>query len=147
GSTDGTQDIARDLGARVAENAWVGYGPQKRFGEDLCRNDWLLNLDGDETVTPELAEEIRAIFADHAPPAYDGYKIPIVDVLPGEESPGRLARALVPVRLYRRDRGRYADSTVHDRVEFAPGARIGRLRGIVLHRSIRSLAEQFAKLE
>ncbi|MEP2437055.1 MAG: glycosyltransferase, partial [Roseibium sp.] len=44
GSSDGTVAVAEQLGARVLENAWPGYGPQKRFGEDQCRNDWLLNL-------------------------------------------------------------------------------------------------------
>lgn len=146
GSTDGTQDVARQLGAVVIENEWPGYGLQKRFGEDACRNTWLLNLDADEEVTAELAAEVRALFADGGP-APDGYEISIVDLLPREERPGRFAHALVPVRLYRRDRGRYSDSPVHDRVEFETGARIARLKGIVLHRSIRSLGEQIAKLD
>jgi glycosyltransferase involved in cell wall biosynthesis len=53
GSTDGTQQIAQDLGARVIFNEWPGFGPQKRFGEDQCRNDWVLNLDGDEVLSDE----------------------------------------------------------------------------------------------
>ncbi len=52
GSTDETVAVAEQLGARVIRNDWPGYGPQKRFGEDQCRNDWLLNLDADEEVTP-----------------------------------------------------------------------------------------------
>ena len=50
GSTDGTQAIATDLGARVIERDWPGYGPQKRFAEEQCRHPWLLNLDADEVV-------------------------------------------------------------------------------------------------
>lgn len=145
-STDDTHAVARDLGAAVVENAWPGYGLQKQFAEDRCRNNWLLNLDADEAATPELAEEIRALFAT-GDPAADGYEIPIVDVFPGEERPGRFAYSLAPVRLYRRDRGRYVDSAVHDRVAFAAGARIARLRGIIHHRSIRSLGDQLAKLD
>ena len=70
GSTDGTQDVAEELGARVIFNAWPGYGPQKRFAEEQCRHDWLLNLDADEVVPPDLAAEIAALFAagDAAPP-------------------------------------------------------------------------------
>lgn len=145
-SRDGTQEVARELGATVVENAWPGYGPQKRFAEDRCRSTWLLNLDADEAVTPELEAEIRALFAGGEPDA-DGYEIAIVDLFPGEERPGRFAHALAPVRLYRRDRGRYAESSVHDRVAFAPGARIARLKGVMLHRSIRSLGDQLAKLD
>ena len=146
GSSDGTDEVASELGAVVIRNAWQGYGPQKRFAEDHCRNNWLLNLDADEAVTPELEAEIRQLFAAGEPPA-DGYEIAIVDLFPGEERPGRFAHWLAPVRLYRRDRGRYVDSPVHDRVAFAPGARIARLKGVMHHRSIRSLADQIAKLD
>ena len=146
GSTDGTREISRDLGAAVFENAWPGYGEQKRFGEDQCRNRWLLNLDADEEVTEELRGEISALFSGREPDA-DGYEITIVNLFPGEAHPGRFAHALSPVRLYRRDRGRYSPSPVHDRVAFEPGARIARLRGRVYHRSIRSLGEQLSKLD
>lgn len=145
-SSDGTDEVARGLGASVIENAWQGYGQQKRFAEDCCRNNWLLNLDADEAVTPELQAEIRALFAA-GEPAADGYEIAIVDLFPGEKQPSRFAYRLAPVRLYRRDRGRYANSPVHDRVAFGPDARIVRLKGIIHHRSIRSLGDQIAKLD
>jgi glycosyltransferase involved in cell wall biosynthesis len=145
-TTDETAEVARRHGAEVVTNAWAGYGPQKRFGEDRCRNTWLLNLDADEAVTPELRAEIVGLFANGEPQA-DGYKIAIVDLFPGEERPSRFAYRLSPVRLYRRDRGRYADSPVHDRVAFSPDARISRLKGIIHHRSIRSLGDQISKLD
>ena len=56
GSTDDTVRIAESFGARVIANAWPGYGPQKRFAEEQCRNDWLFNLDADEAATPALAQ-------------------------------------------------------------------------------------------
>jgi len=62
GSTDDTVRIAESLGARVVFNAWPGFGYQKRFAEDQCRNDWLFDLDADEVVSPDLASEIRKIF-------------------------------------------------------------------------------------
>src|SRR5215212_11290934 len=62
GSTDGTQEVAAEIGVRVVYNPWPGYGLQKRFGEDQCRHEWLLNLDADEVVSPELLAEIRALF-------------------------------------------------------------------------------------
>ena len=58
GSTDGTRDLAAELGARVIEHAWPGYGPQKRFAEEQCRHRWILNIDADEVVTPALSVEI-----------------------------------------------------------------------------------------
>ena len=145
GSTDGTRAVAEGLGARVIANAFGGYGPQKRFAEDQCRHPWLLNLDADEVVPPGLAAEIAALFAGGEPPLA-AYEIAIAEIFPGEARPHPLAYALHPVRLYRRDRGRYAASTVHDRVQLEPGTAVGRLKGTIHHHSVRSLGEQLAKL-
>jgi len=145
GSTDGTQAIAEGLGARVIFNPWPGYGQQKRFGEDQCRHEWLLNLDADEELSPALREEIKALFAQGEPP-HPAYGIRIAETYPGEAAPHPLAYRIAPVRLYRRDVGRYSSSLVHDRVDLKPGTKTGKLRGLVHHRSIRSLGDQIAKL-
>lgn len=145
GSTDATRDIAAQQGARVIERPFDGYGPQKRFAEDQCRHHWVLNIDADEMVPPDLKKEIATLLSAASPPA-DAYKIRIAEVFPGEGAPHRFAYALAPVRLYRRDIGRYAASPVHDRVELPPRARVGRLRGTIHHFSVRSLGDQIAKL-
>jgi glycosyltransferase involved in cell wall biosynthesis len=145
GSSDGTQAVAEGLGARVVHNPWPGYGPQKRFAEEQCRHAWLLNIDADEVVPADLAAEIGRVMADGAP-GVDGFEIRIAEIFPGEDKPHPLAYALAPVRLYRKERGRYADSLVHDRVEFPPGARFGRLAGVIHHFSVRSIGDQLEKL-
>lgn len=144
GSTDDTVAIAKAHGARVIFNAWPGYGPQKRFAEDQCKHTWLLNIDADEWVPPALADEIRAVLA-RAPDA-DGFTIPIAEVFPGEDAPHPFAYALTPVRLYRRDKGRYVDSTVHDRVAFTGTPKIGKLKTAIHHFSVRSIGDQMRKL-
>ncbi|CAA2140043.1 MULTISPECIES: glycosyltransferase family 2 protein [Methylobacterium] len=145
GSTDGTQALAASLGARVIHNTWSGYGPQKRFAETVCRHDWLLNLDADEVVPPDLSDAIRTLFAA-GEPAHPAYRIAIAEIFPGESRPHPWAYALHPVRLYRKDRGRYSPSPVHDRVELDPGASVGRLKGVIHHFSVRSLGDQLDKL-
>jgi glycosyltransferase involved in cell wall biosynthesis len=145
GSTDDTVAIAKAHGARVIFNAWPGYGPQKRFAEDQCKHPWLLNLDGDEWVPPALADEIRAALASGAPDV-DGFTIPIAEVFPGEDEPHRFAYVLKPVRLYRRDKGRYPDSTVHDRVAFTGTPKIAKLKTAIHHFSVRSIGDQMRKL-
>ncbi len=60
GSMDRTVEIAESLGARVISNPWPGYGKQKNFAQDHARNDWVLNIDADEEVSPELRDEILA---------------------------------------------------------------------------------------
>ncbi|MGZ3687893.1 MAG: glycosyltransferase family 2 protein [Bdellovibrionota bacterium] len=59
GSSDKTVELARSLGARVLHNAWPGYGQQKNFAQEKAAHDWVLNVDADEVVSPELAREIR----------------------------------------------------------------------------------------
>ena len=145
GSADGTEALARAAGARVIEHEFTGYGPQKRFAEDQCAHDWLLNLDADEVVPPELCAEIAALFTS-GEPAADAYTVPIAEVFPGEDAPHAFAYTLKPVRLYRRSKGRYVDSIVHDRVALQPGARTGALKNAIHHFSVRSIGDQIGKL-
>ena len=145
GSTDDTIAVAEQLGARVIHNDWPGYGPQKRFGEDQCHNDWLLNLDADEEVTPELAAEIKAKFADDSYGTADGWRIMIRDMYAHETEPASWAYGYHQIRLYDRRKGRFSDSIVHDTVRPNEGAKIANLAGIMAHRSIRSLDFQVGK--
>src|SRR5258708_6256521 len=69
GSRDDTAALAARLGARVIEHAWEGFGPQKNFAVAQARHDWVLCLDADERVTPELAAAIRALFTKRNPGA------------------------------------------------------------------------------
>lgn len=145
GSTDGTHDVARAFGAKLIETHWRGYGPQKRFAEEQCSNVWVLNLDSDEEITPELKAEIAALFADGGPPL-DAYSFPILEVLPAWSTPGIFPHTVRPVRLYRLDKGRYADSLVHDRVVMAEDAKVGSLVHHVNHFSMVTLSQVLRKL-
>ena len=145
GSTDGTQDLCTARGAKVIHNDWPGYGPQKRFAEDQCQHDWLLNLDADEVLSPQIIAAIRSAFAT-APDA-DGYMFAIRDCLPGEARPRPFAHTTRAVRLYDRRKGRYVDSLVHDRVKFSiDNPAIKPLSGLVWHYSVVSLGQFIDKL-
>ena len=143
GSTDGTQQLAEAEGARVIFNAWPGFGQQKRFGETQCRNDWLINLDADEVVSPPLASEIQNLFAA-GEPALAVYTLRINDVYPGQTTPRPWASDYVQPRLYDRRRVRFKDSPIHDSLDIA-GMKIGALKGDVHHFSARSFDDQLAK--
>ena len=112
GSTDGTVEIAQAAGARVAQRAFDGYGPQKIFAESLCSHDWVLNVDADEVVTPALAEEIRR--AAKGPPG--AFRVRILNVYPGDTAPRPLANDYNVVRFYHRSIGGYRDHKLFDRV-------------------------------
>jgi glycosyltransferase involved in cell wall biosynthesis len=145
GSDDGTQQLAERMGAKVIQNDWPGYGPQKRFAEDHCDQGWLLNLDADEVMTEELVEEIKNLFKN-GEPAMPAYSIAFVEVFPGEKRPHPLAFAMTAVRLYKKSAGRYADSLVHDRVQLNKSTKVGALKAPALHYSVRSLGDQIDKL-
>ena len=147
GSTDGTPEIAAAMGARVITNApFPGYGPQKRFGEDQCSHRWLLNLDADEELSDRLVADIRALFAQ-GEPACDGVRMPIAEMFPGEAQPHRFAYAVKKIRLYRQGTGRFDASPIFDDVRMAKGTLVVAVRGMVMHRSIRSLGDQLRKLD
>jgi glycosyltransferase involved in cell wall biosynthesis len=145
GSTDGTQELAARLGARVIGNAWPGYGLQKQFGEDQCRHDWMLNIDADEVVSPDMARAITALLEqdDLVPGAF---ATKIIEMFPGEAKPHPWAFALSPVRFYHKAVGRYNASPVHDRVDLVAGTVTQTLAGVIEHHSIRSLGHELIKL-
>jgi glycosyltransferase involved in cell wall biosynthesis len=143
GSTDATVSVAAEQGARVIFNPWPGFGQQKRFAEDQCRNDWLLNLDADEVVPRELAIEIEALFAA-GPPSLAVYGCDVLDVYPGQVAPRRFAKDHYCLRLYDRRRARFRNDTLFDSVD-AGHQTVGRLKGVLYHFSIRSLDHLAAK--
>lgn len=145
GSRDDTVAVAQAHGARVIQNPWQGYGPQKRFAEECCRRTWLLNLDADEALSPELQQNLRRLFAQ-GPPNRDAYRLVIRAVCPHEQLPHPWAYANRPIRLYDRRRGRFSDSLVHDSVLLSEGAQVGSLRGDVYHRGMVSLDQLIAKI-
>ena len=72
GSEDQTCNIAKKMGARVEQQAWLGFGAQKNKAVELADNDWVFVLDADERITPELQDEIISTLKN---PQFDGYRI------------------------------------------------------------------------
>lgn len=144
GSTDRTVEIAQAQGAQVHFNPWTGYGPQKSFGERLCRHDWVLNVDADEVVSPELAAEIRALFADGAAPAPAAYLLKVPTVYPGDTKPRPFANDYNIVRFYHRSVAAFLDHPVYDRVMLR-GIKPKQLRHPVYHYSHISFAHVIEK--
>src|SRR5271155_3920343 len=79
GSTDETVAIAREFNARIFVEPWRGYGPGVNSAIDKCTGDWILNLDADEVVTPELQEEIQSLLSGS--PKFDAYMIPRLNLI------------------------------------------------------------------
>ena len=119
GSKDRTCAIARERGARVVVEAWRGYVAQKQFAIELCTKDWVLLLDADEEVSPELAEEIRAAIAGPNPAS--GYKLPRKNFFLGRWIRHGGFYPDPKLRLFRCGQGFVTGHDPHDRCELKPG--------------------------
>ncbi|MBI2216385.1 MAG: glycosyltransferase family 2 protein [Candidatus Rokubacteria bacterium] len=141
GSEDKTVEIARGFTDQVFTRSWVGFAAQKNFALDRASGDWVLSLDADEAVTPELRDEIVKILASGEGPA--GYAVPRRNVFWGRwVRHGRLYPDW-QIRLFRRGRGRFVDRSVHESV--AIDGTVGRLDGALVHRSYRDVADFLAR--
>ncbi len=134
GSTDATLQIARSMGAEVSTSPdWQGFGIQKNRALALAKSDWVLSLDADERVTPELQAEILATLEA---PAFDVYSFPRLSSYCGQYMrhsgwyPDRVTR------LFRRHAARFSDDLVHEKI--ITSSRVGQLRSPLLHESFRS---------
>ncbi len=143
GSTDDTVAICESFGAKVIHNPWPGFGYQKRFGEDQCKHNWLLNLDADEELTPAIIQEIRELFS-RGEPTGSAYTLRIRDLLPGEKKLALLAHTDFRIRLYDKRKGRNEAQSYFDLVLIEQG-QVMTLKSPVLHRSFRSLSHMIAK--
>ena len=137
GSRDGTVDIARRFTDRVLLNRWPGYRAQKQFALDATTGEWVLNVDADERVTPELAAEIRTVLG-MVPDSVDGFAMPrLVCYLGRWWFRGDWYPRPV-VRLVRRVRTRWGGFDPHDRAE-VEGA-VLQLRWPLLHYTYEDVA-------
>lgn len=142
-SGDGTADLARSRGAKVHTFPdWPGFGPQKNRALALATGDWVLSLDADEWVTPELRDAIRQAAA--VPGGNVAFRMPR-----RSSYCGRVIRhsGWWPdhvVRLFRRGRARFSDDLVHERLVVDGG--VGALAPPLMHEAIRDLEEALAKM-
>lgn len=152
GSEDETCKVAAEAGAKVMFNKWQGYGQQKIFGENQCRNKWILNIDADEEVSKELCVEIKKIFSENfqgnLSENFWGFRVKIVNKFRFEKKPKKLAYYYNQLRLYNKDFAGFKNSSVHDSVELKEknSGKIGQLKNIIYHQSFRSYTHWIDKL-
>ena len=142
GSSDDTAAVAVRCGARVIGHAWEGFGPQKNFAVGQAWHDWVLCLDADERVTPELAAAIAALFTGGQPEAA-AYSISRRNCFLGRWLAHGEGYPDWNIRLFDRRRARWSDDLVHEKV-VADGP-AARLDGDLLHASAESIDAYIAK--
>jgi len=142
GSTDRTVELARAHGAKVFVEDWKGYAAQKNSAIDKAGGDWILALDADEMVSPELAGEIKRVLTDGA--AASGFWIPRQNfflnrwIRHGGFWPDR------KLRLFRRGAGRFEERPVHETVKLTGAT--GTLRCALIHNAYPTLSGYIAQM-
>ena len=142
-SQDKTVQIAREFTDHVFVRAWTGFAEQKNFALEQATGDWVLSLDADEEVSRELRAEVEALLAGR--PVARGYRVPRRNIFWG-----RWIRhgGLYPdwqLRLFRRGCGRFGARDVHESAQVE--GPVGRLRGPLVHRSYRDVADFLERAE
>jgi len=138
GSTDRTVEIAKAKGAKVIQEPWHGYGAQKNFAMGHATRPWVLNIDADEVITPELREEIfREIASDKAA---DGYAVARKTFYMGRWIRYGGWYPNYVTRLVRRERGRWTEPNVHE--ELRVEGELRQLRNPMLHYTFSDTADQ-----
>ncbi len=140
GSTDGSVELARARGARMIEAEWRGFGPQKRYAVEQAAHDWVLCVDADERVSPELRSAIELALVA---PAKAAYRFPRCNRFLGRYLRHGEGYPDWSLRLFDRRRARWSDDAVHEKV--LTDAAVGTLTGDLLHDSAETLDAYLAK--
>ena len=130
GSTDGTVELARNLGAQVHQSPdWPGFGPQKNRALALATQEWVFSIDANERVTPALREEMIETLRQ---PMRSGYEVMRLSEFCGKPIRHSGWWPDPVLRLFRREAGKFSDVLVHESVSLSDG-KPGRLKSHLLH--------------
>jgi len=143
GSTDRTVEISRELGARVSVTAdWPGFGPQKNRALEQATGDWVLSLDADEWVTPDLRDEILNVIS--RPDGAIAFRVPRLSSFCGRYMRHSGWWPDYVTRLFQRGAARFSGDVVHERVIVE--GNIGTLREPIMHETFVDLDELLQKM-
>ncbi len=143
-SRDRTIEIAKQHAAQVHVRPWPGYGPQKNFGMEQARAEWILIVDADERITPALREEIQAVIKAGPPVEIAGFEIPRRNYFYGRWIRGGGIYPDYQIRLIRKASGRYDDTQLHENLRLQ--GRIERLQQPMDHYSMPTVREHVRKM-
>lgn len=149
-SSDDTVAIAVKHGAKVIQQTWLGFGPQKKFAVLQAKNDWVLCLDADERVSPELQLAIRAAMQQVKEQSLRknvaGFEMPRCNFFLGRFLRHGEGYPDYSRRLFNRELAQWSEDVVHEKVESTgQGMCFAKLQGDLLHQSAESLENYLLK--
>lgn len=144
-STDNTVAIAESYGARVVQHAFEGFIEQKNFATEQAAHDWILSLDADEALSPEL---IQSILHVKAQPGCDAYRMNRLTNYCGQWIRHCGWYPDKQLRLYNRTKGSWQGERVHEYWQLSgANSAIGQLKGDLLHYSFYTVSDHLKKIE
>jgi glycosyltransferase involved in cell wall biosynthesis len=143
GSTDATRAIAQSHRARFVIEPWRGFAAQKNFALSLCTSEWMLSLDADEAVSPELAASIQKVMV--TPPSHAAYALPRRNFFLGRWIRHGGYYPDPKLRLFPRGQGTFQETPVHETAIFSGD--VETLHGDLLHDAYPTLASYLDHME
>lgn len=144
GSTDGTAELAQRLGAKVVYQEWLGYGAQKNVAHQMAGQEWVLNLDADEQVSPQLAVELQEFFqTEQSMRQFAGAEMPRKTLYLGKWIRHGGWYPGYQRRLSRKNKSCWTEPSVHERLEVS--GRVHRFQNPLIHDGFASIEDQVQK--
>jgi len=138
GSTDGTQEVCKKLGAKVVFHEWAGYAAQKQFAMDCSTSEWILNLDADEEISDSLAREMQQAIKN-AGPDVSAFSMPRLSKYLGKWIKHGGWYPDLKVRLVRRGKGMWKGEGLHEKL--IVNGKIKQLSEPILHHVYRGISD------
>lgn len=143
GSKDKTHEIAQEFGAKFFIEEWKGYGKQRNSAIEKCSSKWILNIDADEEVSPELFQIIKEVINSDETDEKKVYEINRVSFCFGKKLKHGGWGTSYAIRLFKKGSGYFNDNTVHE--EFITESKIERIKGDLFHHSYLTLEDYFLR--
>ncbi len=143
-SQDDTVAICKEMGAIVVVQPFLGHIEQKNFAISKAKNKWLLSLDADEALSPELKSAILAVIEN---PAADGYSMNRLTLYCGNWVRHSGWYPDIKLRFFNKHKGHFTGMNPHDEYRLHPGGNLSHLEGDLLHYSYASLSEYIKKMD
>jgi (heptosyl)LPS beta-1,4-glucosyltransferase len=142
-SQDRTVSIAREFTDKIFLEPWQGFARQKNLAQDRARGPWILNIDADERVTPELKEAILSVIQKRPP--YAGFKIPRKNFFCGQWIRHGGWYPNHQLRLYLKESGSFAQREVHEQV--VVNGQVGVLKAPLEHYTYNSISDYLKRMD
>ncbi len=143
GSTDGTPEILQQFPVRIHQGEWMGFGKTKQYAVSLAKYDWVLCLDADEAIDTELQNSLKSLVFSNV---NNVYEMAFKNFLGDKHLRWGEWGGDTHIRLFNRQKVTWDDAIIHERLQVPATANVIKLKGSVLHRTMKDTVEYSNKM-